>query len=82
VDVPDEIFFQTIILNSSFARRAVNDNLRYIEWKDPDAGSPAILRKSDFQKLASSSKLFARKFDMTVDTEVLDFIDREIIACV
>jgi hypothetical protein len=80
VDVPDEIFFQTIILNSSFEPMTVNDNLRYIDWKALDAGSPAILVKDDFQKLASSPKLFARKFDATVDAEVLDLIDREILA--
>src|SRR5262245_43589610 len=81
VDVPDEIFFQTIILNSRFNEMVVNDNLRYIEWEDDlHAGSPAILRKSDFAKLASSSKLFARKFDMSLDGEVLDLIDEEILA--
>jgi hypothetical protein len=80
VDIPDEIFFQTIILNSPFERMTVNDNLRYIEWKDPHAGSPAILRKHDFQNLASSSKLFARKFDATIDVQVLDLIDREILS--
>lgn len=82
VDVPDEIFFQTIILNSRFERMAVNDNLRYIDWQDLDAGSPAILRKSDFARLVSSPKLFARKFDATIDADVLDRIDREILACV
>ena len=80
VDVPDEIFFQTIILNSPFKRMAVNDNLRYIEWPDPDPGSPAILRKCDFGKILSSPKLFARKFDVNVDAEVLDLIDQEILA--
>jgi hypothetical protein len=80
VDVPDEIFFQTIILNSPFERMAVNDNLRYIEWPNPDSGSPIILRKGDFGKLFSSPKLFARKFDVTVDADVLDLIDQEILA--
>ena len=79
VDVPDEIFFQTIILNSPFERLAVNDNLQYTDWKDPDAGSPAILCTSDFGKLLSSPKLFARKFDVSIDAEVLDLIDQEIL---
>jgi hypothetical protein len=57
----------------------VNDNLRYIAWQDLDAGSPAILRKADFARLVSSPKLFARKFDATVDAEVLDLIDSEIL---
>ena len=78
--MPDEIFFQTILLNSPFQRMAVNDNLRYIEWPNPDSGSPVILCKGDFGKLISSPKLFARKFDVTVDADVLDLIDQEILA--
>jgi hypothetical protein len=78
VDVPDELFFQTIICNSPFVRMAVNDNLRYIEWNDLDSGSPAILTSNDLDKLLSSSNLFARKFDVNVDAQVLDLIDQEI----
>lgn len=56
----------------------MNDDLRFINWKDVDAGSPAVLVKNDFESLASSSKLFARKFDMNIDAEILDMIDREV----
>ena len=36
-----EIFFQTILLNSSLADNIVNDDLRYIEWKaQPQAALP------------------------------------------
>jgi hypothetical protein len=79
VDVPDEIFFQTIIMNSPLRRAVVNDNLRYIDWKDPDAGSPSVLTRADLPSLATSTKLFARKFDATVDSAVLDVIDRELL---
>lgn len=79
VDVPDEIFFHTIVMNSLHAQRVVNDDMRYIDWKDPGAGSPAILGKEDLEKLATSPKLFARKFDERVDSEVLDLIDQEIL---
>jgi hypothetical protein len=80
VEVPDEIFFQTIILNSPFERMAVNDNLRYMEWNDLNSGSPAVLVKTDVEKLRASSKLFARKFDQSVDAQVLDLIDQELLA--
>lgn len=80
VDVPDEIFFQTIVLNSPFRAMVVNDDLRYIDWKDPETGRPAILRTSDFEKLLASPKLFARKFDVRVDADVLDLIDHKILA--
>jgi len=78
VDVPDEIFFQTIVMNSPLAGSVVNDDLRYIEWNDPNSGSPAILGRHDFEKIASAPKLFARKFDVNVDAEVLDLIDQEL----
>lgn len=79
VDVPDEIVFQTILLNSSLRDHIVNDNLRHIEWRDPQSGSPAILTTDDFAELAASPKLFARKFDVTVDAKVLDMIDEQIL---
>jgi len=81
VDVPDEIFFQTILMNSPFAGSIVSDDCRYIEWKDPNSGSPSILDIGDYEKIANSPKLFARKFDASVDTKVLDLIDGEILAC-
>jgi Core-2/I-Branching enzyme len=79
VDVPDEIFFQTAILNSRFKESVVNDNLRYIDWKDGNSGSPRILRQDDFSTLFCSRKLFARKFDMTIDASVLNMIDEKIL---
>jgi hypothetical protein len=80
VDVPDELFFQTVIMNSPLCGSVVNDNLRYIDWKDPNAASPAILTTSDLESLTRSSKLFARKFDTTVDGDVLDLIDQKLLA--
>jgi hypothetical protein len=80
VDVPDELFFQTILMNSSLKERIINDDLRYIAWKDLESGSPAILKLDDFDQMMQSPKLFARKFDMTVDAEVLDLIDRALEA--
>lgn len=79
VDVPDEIVFQTILLNSALRDRVVNDNLRHIDWRDPTSGSPAILGAADFEALAASPKLFARKFDATVDATILDMIDERLL---
>lgn len=79
VDVPDEIFFQTLLLNSIYRNSMVNDNLNHIDWKDPSAGSPAVLTKADFAALAQSPKLFARKFDVHVDAEILDMIDERLL---
>jgi hypothetical protein len=71
--IPDELFFQTIVLHSPFADTVVNDNLRYIDWSRRPA--PAILHAQDFPSLIGSGKLFARKFDANVDARILDMLD-------
>lgn len=74
VFAPDESLFQTILLNSPFADRLVNDDLRHVDWSGPDP-PPRILTSADFDALIASGDLFARKFDITRDAEILDLID-------
>jgi hypothetical protein len=77
VDIPDEIFFQTVVMNSDLADTVVNDNLRYIDWSR--GPKPAVLGMGDVEKLKRSPKLFARKFDVVHDSAVLDVIDRDLL---
>ncbi len=76
--IPDEIFFQTILLNSPLKENIINDDLRYIKWR-PRTPNPLILGKNDFEEMIKSSNLFARKFDLTQDADVLDMIDQKIL---
>lgn len=78
VHIPDEIFFQTVVLNSPFQHQVVSDNLRYIDWS-PEREDPAILDKTDFENILYSSSLFARKFDINRDKDILDMIDQNIL---
>jgi hypothetical protein len=59
----EEFYFQTVIMNSDFANRVVNDNLRYIDWVARNGNNPAILDETDFEKLKETNSVFARKFD-------------------
>jgi Core-2/I-Branching enzyme len=77
--VPDEQFFQTILMSSPLAETVVNDDLRYIDWSD-DANSPRTLTSDDLGPLLASDALFARKFDPRVDAHVLDALDESIEA--
>ena len=79
VYIPDEVFFQTILVNSSLKRIIVNDDLRYVDWSNP-AQRPEILSKKNYNQFFHTQNLFARKFDITKDEEVLDIIDNEILA--
>ncbi len=72
--LPDETFFQTILLNSPLKNSLVNNNLRHIMWSK--SSHPEILQKQHFDQFMNSDKLFARKFDMTIDADVLDMIDQ------
>jgi len=62
---PEEFYFQTIIMDSPFVSNVMNDNLRYIDWVSGRGGKPAFLDESDYDKIKSSDKLFARKFHET-----------------
>lgn len=73
VFVPDELFFQTIVMNSPLADTVQNDDLRYMDWERIPA--PAVLGVQDLPKLLASKALLARKFDPTVDARVLDLLD-------
>jgi len=59
---PEEFYFQSIIMSSSFASNVVDDNLRYIDWVSCRGGKPAFLDETDYDKIKSSNKIFARKF--------------------
>jgi hypothetical protein len=74
----DEFLPATILLNSPLKDRIVNENYRYIDWSEGGA-NPKLLTVADAPALAQSPKLFARKFDLDHDTEILDLIDRTML---
>lgn len=80
---PDEIIFQTILLNTSdeqLRKNLVNNLLCYIDWTKPrPAYSPATFRTEDFEDIKNSDKLFARKFDAEYDSKILDLIDEKLL---
>lgn len=70
----EEIFFQTILLNSPLKDNIVNDNLRFIVWEKRNGNFPANLDNSDYQDIINSHALFARKFEYPVSEQLLDDI--------
>jgi hypothetical protein len=76
--IPDELFFQTLLMSSPHRDSVVDANLRYIDWSTTPG--PKVLRTDDLDALLGSGMLFARKFDETIDAEILDLLDRHIDA--
>ncbi len=74
----DEFVFQTILMNSSYKDKVVNDNYRYIDWSLGGA-NPKILDETDFEPIKQSNKLFARKMDKIKSSKLMDLIDTNLL---
>ena len=74
--IPDELFMQTILGNSPFAKDIVSDDLRFAIWDRPEPPYPATLNRFDLAALAASEKHFARKFDFDSDHGLYAELDR------
>ena len=76
---PDEFFLQTLAYDSDFQTRifrlkeddCYESCMRLIDW---NRGTPYIYRIIDFNELQQSNMLFARKFDINLDKDVIDAI--------
>lgn len=74
----DEVFLQTLIVNSDFKNKLVKSNyddssmfMRLIDWK---RGKPYVFRNSDRDELEKSDMLFARKFSSEIDKDIIDWV--------
>ncbi|MDO5055850.1 MAG: beta-1,6-N-acetylglucosaminyltransferase [Lautropia sp.] len=67
---PDEVMIQSFIMNSPFAD-SVRQQSFHDEVFDEGASHPRVLTMADRERLARSDKLFARKFDVGVDAEIV-----------
>ena len=72
---PDEIFMQTLALNSKYAARVNNNSLRHIDWL---RGNPYEYRMTDLDELKSSDKLFVRKISCSTDPELVEALSKYI----
>lgn len=73
----DELFIQTIFVNSPFIdnlymKNCNNNHLscaRLIDWV---RGNPYVFRVEDYDMIKSSPAMFARKFNMDIDSEIVN----------
>jgi hypothetical protein len=81
---PDEMFVQTMLMNSPLRSRVKTlaapccYGLHYIKWS-PGHARPETLGSADLPSLRSTPALFARKFDVHTDKNILDAIDSELL---
>jgi len=75
--IPDEMFVQTFLMNSSLKDTIVNNNLRYFRWEFQGSPHPIVLTLKNKDELSDNHNLFARKFDPTIDKEIIKIIDNK-----
>jgi len=73
----DEIFIQSILLNSPLRNHLVNRNLHEIDFP-PGSPHPRIFEPRDLDKLLSSEQFFARKFDIEKFPVLMDQLEKRI----
>lgn len=78
----DEIFLQTLVFNSEFKNNIFYSNeqkryinMRYVDW---DRGNPYVFMSGDYEELKSVNYIFARKFSMQRDSEIIERLTIEV----
>lgn len=80
---PDELLVQTALINSPYWENRYSQeygsavgNLRAIDWT---RGTPYVWRMGDLEELMSSGCLFARKFSMEADSEIVHAVAARVL---
>ena len=67
---PDEHFFQVLIMNSNFKDRVLRYNSRFVIFDGLNA-SPRVLTMNEYNQFMNGEYMFARKFDLQIDENVI-----------
>jgi len=75
----DEVFIQTLLLNSPFkdnlfVPESKNNHFACVRLIDWHRGNPYVWRAEDYDEIMASPCLFARKFDLNIDREIVEKI--------
>jgi hypothetical protein len=76
VSCPDELFFQTLVMNSPFRERVLSNNFRYIQWPLTGARNPKVLERADYELIRQSGAHFCRKIEPVASAELLPLLLR------
>lgn len=76
--IPDELFFQTVLANSPHRDEIDDERMHLVDFQRQGGMNPYVWRSADLDHLLASDRPFARKFDVRVDADVLDALDRHL----
>ena len=73
--IPEEFFFQTLIMNSTWIETVVNKNYRYALWQMKHGVQPGILDEDDFDTIMNYPCFFARKMSGDYSKELIRMLE-------
>ena len=76
VTCPDDLFFQTLVMNSPFRGSVVLENFRHIDWDAAKARHPKVLDERDFAAISASRAHFCRKIEAPASAALLPLLSR------
>lgn len=76
-----EMFMQTVAQASPQARHVTGDALRKVDWTRGDGKHPHVWRIEDLPDLENAEETFARKFDGTVDADIIALLAHRLAPC-
>jgi hypothetical protein len=78
VMIPDEMFFQSTLRSGRAPGKTENNPGHFVEFS-ARSPNPTILTLKDLPRLLESSRPFARKFDLSVDAEIIAQLERRVL---
>lgn len=75
--IPEEIFFQSILMNSSYKNRMTGKHLRWFKFEGGDGSGPVYIENIDLEQVFDSEAIFARK--IRYDSDVRRILEQRII---
>ena len=75
----DELFFHSILLGNDFEQKdkIVCDDMRFVDW-ETGPQYPRVFTITDLDRLSSTKNFFARKFDCSIDNQIIEELYRRI----
>lgn len=73
--IPEELCFQTIIMNSPYKDRVYKNNLRFMIFESRKSSGPRYLNEKDIELISEKQMLFVRKVKQ--DTSAADILLRK-----
>lgn len=82
MESPEEMIIQSILMNSDFKDKIVNNSLRFILWNDHckglNKGHPDILNEKNYEDIINSKKMFCRKIEKEKSEKLINMLDNYI----